>query len=790
MTAAGPPATGATATAVRPAAAPEPVGPAGGAARRGWRAAGLFVAVEAVLLGLIAAWQPRFFYYDDLQVQYIPVWRWLGERVTSGGVPQIDPDQGSGGALVADLQYGVLDPLHWLLALAVSHVDDMNLVAWGLHLLVVVVLGLGTTVLATHLGARPVWAAAAALGAVNCGFLLWFASWWPAGWSAAWVPWLWWALSSRSRWALPVAVLASYALMTSGYPYVLPFTGVMVLGVLAEQLVRRREQDLRPLVARVVAAAGGALLGATGLITASALTPLSQRSQAPADPFGNPGTYIPNLLDVLLGGSTTSPSIVGWWGDRLPPSVTAIAWFVLPTLALVRWRARPDGLSWWRAPGVVPALALCLVAVVATQTPTIVADLRYPFRYVLVLEVTAPLLVAVLASRCGLVTTRRRLLVAAGLLCVQAGLAVSRTPALLRWHALLLLLGLLVLGAVAVLRRREGGDEADQGDEADEVRPAGPSGWARTAVALPVLALLVTAVAPLTSIGTAIDYQAVDARAIGEEPSGLPARGVYESDLWPSRASEFEAVSQGVDLDATVIWWPGPGSDRGALQGAPVGSAGLITGMRTGYGYTSLGHDGWANRWCADLVGQLNACPAPQDRLLEQVPGTDVTWLEALSKDVVLLDDRAPEEMRAGLERQYEQVREDRGFLRYERRDPTPGRVTWTSADVESVAAVDVAPETETYRVSWTGDDARLLARIPWWPGYEASLDGRPVDLEVVEDTAVAVALPDGGGSGELTISYHRPRAALGHVAVAVGAVLALAGLALGLLPRRRTRTG
>ncbi|NYJ04624.1 hypothetical protein [Petropleomorpha daqingensis] len=760
--------------------------------RDGWRAAGLFAGVEAVFLLLVHWWQPRFFYFDDLQAQYIPAWRWMGEHLTSGGPPLIDPDQGSAGAWVADLQYGVLDPLHWLLALVVSHVDNLNLVAWGLKLLVVVVLGLGTTVLATHLGARPLWAAAAAVGAANSGFMLWFAtSWWPAGWGTAWLPWLWWGLSSRSRWSVPVAVVAAYALVTSGYPYALPFTGIMVVSVVGMRLLRpRAAEDVRALVVRVVAAAGGALLGSSGLLTASALTPFSQRSEGgTGDPFGNAGTYIPNLLDVLLGGNTTSPSVVGWWGDKLPPPVMATAWFVLPVLALIRWKARPDGLPLWRARGVVPAAVLCAVAVAATQTPTVLFDLRYPFRYVVVLQVTLPLLVAVLASRCGLVLTLRRLLLAAVLLLAQGGLALSRTPVLWKWHALAIVLGLGVLAVVALSQRSRSRRPAAAGEQAGS---PGRVWWQRAGLLTAVLMLAATALAPLASIGTAIGYQRVDARAAGAEPTGLPARGVYDTNVWPSLASDFEAASQGVGLNATVIWWGDAGMDRGALRGAAVGNAALLAGIRPGYGYTSLGQAGWADRWCADFVGQVTGCPDPVSRLLEQVPGTDLTWLEALSKDVVLLDERAPAEIRAAYERSYQRVGDDRGFLRYERIDPTPGRITWTSPAVTSVEAVTVGEESESYRVSWDGDDARLFARIPWWPGYEATLDGKPVDLQVVDRTALMVALPAGHGDGILRIEYHRPRATLGLLAVGAGAIAAVAALAAAVfgVPRfGRSRT-
>jgi hypothetical protein len=752
--------------------------------RRGLRAAGLFLAADALLMLLVGLWQPRFFYIDDMQAQYLPVWRWLGDRTGLGGPPLIDPDQGSGGAFVADLQYGVLDPVHWVLTALVAQIDDLNLAAWGLKTLVVVVLGLGTTVLATHLGARPVWAAAAAVGAANGGFLLWFgSSWWPSGWGTAWLPWLWWALSSRSRWSVPAAAAAAYLLMTSGYPYVLPFAGVVVVGVLAEHVLRAgrgagvRALLDRPLLARLGAGAGGALLGAPGLLTASVLTPLSQRSQADPDSFGNPGTFVPNFLDVLLGGPTTSPAVAGWWGQILPPPVMATAWFVLPVLALVRWGHRPDGEAPWRGRGIATAGLLTLAALAATQTPTIVADLRFPFRYVVVVQLVLPLLVAVLASRCGVSTAPRRLALAGGLLLVQAAVSVSRSPSLWRWHLLAALVGLAALATLALLGRRI------------PPREKGAPLRARNAAALALVALVLTAAAPLVSIRAAVSYQAVGALAVGEEPTGLPARAVYESELWPSTAAEFRAASQGVGLNATVVWWGGAGADRGALVGVPIGSAGLLAGIRAGYGYTSLGQAGWADRWCADFIGQLTACPAPEERLLETVPGTDVSWLLALSKDVVLLDDRAPDRVLEEFGRQYRLVGEDRGFLRFERVDPTPGRITWVSEAVTSVEALEVAEETESYQVEWSGDGGRVFARIPWWPGYTATLDGQPVPIEVVDGTAVAVALPSGEGSGTLEIRYERPRQTAGRAAVVLGALVTVAALGLGLAPRRRSRT-
>ena len=777
-------------TSQRPRHAPaaRTTAPAGGPGRRrgDWTAAGLFLLAEALLLAVVRLWQPRFFYIDDKAAQYLPVWHWLGGE-PGARLPAIDPDQGSAGNFVGDLQYGVLDPFHWGLATVISRMDGLNAAGWGLHVLAVTVLGLGIVALARHYGAGVVWSAAAAVGAANSGFLFWFASsWWPAAWGTAVLPWLWWALVTRSRAGLLTAALAGYLVATSGYPYSLPFAGLIVVAVGLEKALHDR--SVRTLwssayLLRALAAGGGLLMAAPGLLAASAMTPYTQRATLPVGDLGSTGEFIPNLLDVIIGGPTLNAQVTGWWGDLLPSASMAAAWFVLPVLALVD-RQRVRALGGLRGvPGVTTGLVLAGCALLATQLPTVVGGLRYPFRYAVVLQVVLPLVVAVLASRAGLRFSRGQVLLAVSLLVGQAVLATARTPDLVVWHVAAALAGIaVVLGLRALHRRRS----AQQAPTAVGPAPAEEEGTGRR-VGVAAVVLLATALAPLVSIGAAIAVGDEFAAERGGQPSGRPANALYEAVVWPADVAGFRAAAVEPGLNASVLHWGSSGFDRGLSAGVPLGSAALFSDIRPGYGYTSVGQGGWAERLCQDYLGQSATCPDAAQRLLATVPGTDRTWLDATSKDVLLLDTDAPPEIYESLEDGWRRVGRDGDFDRFEREEPTEGRITVVGDAVTELDALAVGPEEERYAVSWTADgDRRLVTRSPWWPGYEATVDGQPLDVQVVDGTLLAVELPAEGGSGELVIGYVPPGLTAGLVAVAVGA---LGVVALAVLEDRRGRS-
>ena len=740
----------------------------------GWRAAGLYLGGLAVFL-VVMRWRfPRFFYIDDKQLQYLPVFRYLGQEADGLRPPFLDPDQGMAGNFVADPQYGVLDPVHWLIHRSLLLTGDLNAASWLLSVFSLSVLGLGVCALATQYRVRPVWAAAAALGTATSGWMLFVgASWWPLTWGTALLPWLWWGLAARSRAAAAVAALTSYLLVSSGYPYALPFAVALGIAVLAERLlledrVRGGARELtqrlltRSTLGPLLAAAGGALAGSANLWVVRGLTDVTQRAGMDIPPVGNVGTFVPNLLDAVLGGPTLFGQASGWWGGALLPlPVMVTAWFAVPLLALAPWRTAV------RTRGVPTALALTALSALATQTTTEIGSFRFPVRYLVDLQLFLPVL-TVLLLRPGLVLTRGRVLLAGSLVVGQLLLAISRTPALVGGHVLAAAAVLAGLAAVV----------------AGERVPGRRAGSVLVAAAL----LLGVALLPQVTARTAVAYE----RVRFEDPSaGLPRLGAHDSNTWPALVSEFEQRAWQPGLDATVLAWGGAGPDLGLSSGVLLGSASLLSGTTPGFGYTSIGQRSWADRWCTDYLGQVGQCPGAEQRLLATAPGTDLTWLEVMAKDDVLLSDSTPaviEDRLVGSGRW--RVAEQRGaYTRLVRTDPMPGRATWNDDGVQSLQPVQVAAESQSYDVQVDATTAqRIVFRDVWWPGYRATLDGAEVPTSSFDGSLVQVELPPGDYTGRLAVTYRPAGLTAGLVAAGIGLVLAFAGVLLALLPAGRAR--
>jgi hypothetical protein len=732
-------------------------------------AVGLYGLGQLAVLASVYLTYPRFFYLDDKQVQYIPVFHWLGERVAAEGRPTlVDPDQGMAGAFAADLQYGVLDPAHWLIARWVSSFEGLNAAAWGLSGLAVLVLGTGSVVLARALGARPWLAASAGVGASSTGFLLWIgASWWPAVWASAFVPWLLWGLLGRRWWTTAALAPVAYLMAAAGYPYVFFAAGVVVLGAVVEGGLAGRRGERRPtlLVGKLLAGLGGSLAALPGLLLVTGMAPYTGRSGAPDVALGNEGAFIPNALDVLLSGPTLLGSVDGYWGLIAPAPLLAAAWFAVPGAALVDWRRA------WLVPGVPTLLALVVVGVLMTQLPTYVGGFRYPFRYLAIAQPAAAVLLAVALSRAPLLT-RRRLALAAGLLLAQALLSVARAPDLSAWHigaALLLAAGTaaLVLGLVPN-------------------RAAGRR-WRALAAAV---ALAVTVVVPWYGIRTSIAVEAELSVTAGRPVEGLPATPVFRGEDLPASVQQFEDNAWQPGLRATVISWGPRGPLRGLANGILDGSANLLADVESGFGYTSLGQAAWQQLWCTNHVGVIGiSCGDALDKLLRVAPGTDQRWVDLLSQDRVLLSDTAPPELRAHFDTGWRELTARRGYTLYERPDPLVGRVTWRSG-VETLQAERVEDETQAYTVGTGPDGGSLVLRDPWWPGYVAELDGREIPVESVDGVSLLVRLPADVTDGRLTVTFAPSEVSLLPLAWTAAVVVAGAGLVLAhpLPARRRTR--
>ncbi|MGY1662211.1 hypothetical protein ACI78Q_13420 [Geodermatophilus sp. SYSU D00705] len=723
-----------------------------------------YLALQGLVLLALARTAPRFFYLDDSLAQFLPMMWWLGRNAQGGRPPILDPEQGMGGNVLGDMQYGGLDPLHWLMQALAATSEDFLVVSFLFGAVSVTWLGLGSlAVLLTH-RVPVVLAVAGAVGTASSGFFLWYgSSWWPLLWSVAWLPWFWFGLVGRGAPGVLVVGVASWALLTSGNPYVLFFVVLLVVGHLVE---RRRAAGAwrgvldRDLVVRAVSAVGGCIVALPTLLTAVQLSSVMGRPEG--DPvIGNVGFAVSNLADVVLGGATLMGQTNAWSGNigLVPAMATMLV--ALPALAFVDWRGAVA------ARGVVPAGLVYVGAVVATQLPTTVAIFRYPVRYVVVAEVFLPalVLIALVAARR---VTRTRVRVAAGIVLAQFLLACFRAPVFYKWHVLALLVAAAGLTALVVHLagtrfRREAG----------------------------VLVALLVTIAPLVSLQMMVSVQERVDAIEGTDSGGQPFRALANAYWFGTRAGDYEERSVLTGATATAITF-GFDADWGWSSGVLVGNANLAAGLRPGFGSLAVWHDGVNEHWCRTYQGAT--CSTPE-QLLAPAGDTQVSWLELLSSDTVLLDDSAPPEIREHFNSAWRTVGTDGPWTVYERDDVLPGRITAASGVSVSLEgwSSDVARTNgpmDSYVVSTGDDPGRLAFRIPYYPGLQATLDGRPLEVTSVEDAALAIDVPAGVTDGRLDISFRPVGVALLTPAVLTGLlVIALAGGAV-VVGDRRARHG
>ncbi|MGY1715106.1 hypothetical protein ACI78R_11660 [Geodermatophilus sp. SYSU D01106] len=722
---------------------------------------GAYVVAQVAQLAALRSLDARFFWLDDAQSQFGPMTWWLGRNLEGGRPPLMDPEQGMAGNLAADMQYGVLDPLHWGLQALAAQTDDFLTMAWGFALLCVLLLGSGVLALLRHHRVAPWLAVAGALGVASSGFYLWYgSSWWPLLWSVAWLPWFWWALQRRGVLGPLVLGLATWALLASGNPYVLFFAGAAYVLHLAE---RFRDGGLPAVLDRdgwthLAAAVGGLVLALPTLLTTVQISGVISRLGA--DPVvGNAGFAVPNLVDVLLGGPTLMAQTNAWGGDLgLVPAMTTMT-IAVPVLALVDWRRA------LRAPGVLTVLGVVVLAAVFTQLPTTVSVFRYPLRYVVVLQVLLPVL-SLVAVTAAPHLTRRRWQLAGILVLAQVLLACFRAPVFLRWHAVALVLVAAALAAFALRLRAPG----------RRVRAA-------AAVALVVLTSLPVLLGELMMVSL---QDRVDVLESADRPDGMPFRALYPGWQLGTTVEEYRDRSVLTDGSATVLTFDLP-EDLGWADGVLAGNGNLAADFRAGTGSFAVWQRHVNEHWCQDFRGIT--CGDPGE-LLEVEPTTGEAWIDLLAQDTVLLDRDAPAALREHFERAWTRVGEAGAHVEYRRDDDLPGRVT--SADGVEVSQPEggfrlaYADEPmDTYRVSTGAEGGTVVLRIPAWPGLEATLDGRTLPLDTVDGAVLRVEVPAGTDAAELVVRYLPVGQRILLPAVAIGA-LAVVGAALAAGRSRR----
>ena len=304
----------------------------------------LAVAVLTAAMALIPALRDhRFYLTDDSAAQFLPSWYHLGELLRSGQFPLLDPTLWAGGNIAAEALFGIWNPVLLATMVFVSLVPNLVVASVVVKAFFLVLLALGVYGLAREYDVTPGFAAVAAVTVPFAGVTLYFdAASWASGLTAfAFVPWFWWTLRRSARGELTplVPFVAGYLAMTAGNPYGALGSCLAVVGLVVEFAWSRRWAPVRRTLL------GGIAVGLVAPLTYLPLVLTQSVTYRNDSKIGNSGLMVPGLGDLL---NASTPSFAAWVDAFEHPYLTVpatyLAWYALPLLPWLRYRAIVDAL--------------------------------------------------------------------------------------------------------------------------------------------------------------------------------------------------------------------------------------------------------------------------------------------------------------------------------------------------------------------------------------------------------------------------------------------------------------
>lgn len=680
------------------------------------RSIGLVAVFVAVLCSLPVLVNPSFYFSDDSAAQFLPMWHVLGERLLRGDWPlMLDVDSWMGGNLAAESLFGVWNPVQLLDYVLVVWLGDLAVAATVVKTQFLIILAVGVHVLSRSYGANRACASVLGVALPVSGFVLYFqAATWAGGLMGfAWLPWAWWSLRRLSEGGTPLLpFLFCYLCVSAGDPY-----GALALCLLFAALVVEfrlapdgtRAVPGRRAVVRVVWV--GVAVALTMPLIFGPLVAASSVSWRSGFALFNDGLLVPGLSDLAnLSMPSFVPRIQSFGSFRMTVPATYFAWFAVPLAAWLDWRVL---LASWRRCAAPLLLAGCYLLL--CLGPSHVWLFRWPLRHVAVLYLALSVVLAVVISS-GLRTDRVRVRVACtvGTLVVGFYLSFSAWPGELIRH--LVALG-LISGLVLVIMR---------------------GSWP-LAVAL--------------HIGTAC--------ALALQIAWYPINRDVANYHFPTRVDEIREQWAGLRRGTVVqiadreLVPADEVASRAAWNDLLFGNMHSVAGVPSLTAYTGIGFRALHRRLCLSYYG--STCPRAYGALwtTDEIGAVMADQLKVdhvvVQRDVVEVHLPPPG---------WRIAERTRRITRLDRIAPSP----WSTGRVSVARGISVVSdrlhgqrqETIHFR-RIDGREADLVFARLDWPGYRATVDGRPVPVTSTSAGLVHVRIPPGTGPGELRLSWTPP---------------------------------
>jgi len=710
----------------------------------------LAAVVGAVLMALPLLHDPAAYFRDDMETYFVPTLVAVGRTIwATGEVPLLTLHTWLGGNLAGEFQYGLFNPILLLLYACLPVFATQDAAAAFLVIALGAVLASGAFALGRALRLDVPLAHTLAAAIAGNGFLcLWFAaSWFPGFSSSAFMVWAmaFLILAPRRPGAFVAAASAVFLMATSGWPH-----AVIALGVFTAVWIVIQLRDAKWREAVDIGGAALLGLGAAAVAIGPFLGVIAMADRAAV--VGNNGLLVANLRDVLSLSNPLHFGVFQLFGSRAQLVIAPlfyVAWFILPLAAFIDWAKIR-----WAEPRIATWAILAGLMLIATQGPSQALWMRYPIKFLPYFHIAILVLALLILQHAGLaaVTRRRR----GVLLLILAAMVLS---ALQSFPALLLLqLGLAGLfGQAALILQRDGAGHPRQ-----------------VGMALACTTLLVAVgIRLLTPSPLFPEVQVVGAFRVPREIAiQAPLTSV-------PNAYELHLSAPDAPRDAATPFAEAMTSQIGLAQGRA-----LVNG------YSPIGHRGLVDLLCVGDTARW-PCPNAFARLLRTDPGSGSTFADLMRLDtLVLLRDADFARVSADVPGSWTTQRETPFAVAYRRTLPNadlPGSLSWVPDGIraETVGAATARREVVRLTLETSAPGPLVFAR-PFWEGYAATLNGRPVPVRPLAGIFVSIDLPTDARSGELVLTFSPKGLLAGSIVSLVSVVLVLLYAGWMVLSSRR----
>ena len=702
----------------------------------------VFTGVTMLLVKLV--WRGFTFWGDNAE-SFLPLWHMWGTAIREGR-PFLFDHTGWGGAnVVGEAAYELFNPFTAINAVFISFFDNLGVAGLLVATEVMVILGWGIYGVARSYGARRIAAVIVGCVAPFAGFTLFYeaGNWLSGLMSITWTVHFWWASRSFARrrisplWPFLFGSLAALL----GSPYAMVGILVVLLAVGLELLIKRDLRRFGGLV--LIGLAVGTMLLLAFIALAYAM-PLTARD--PATAFAANGNYLaPTLSDLTaLSAPTYLPRISAWGktADIVPS--TYAAWFILPLLPWLRYGVLRE----WRR--LFSLYAFGGVFLLLTLGPDKIWLFRWPIRFSEYFYAALFVVMAVLLSR-GFDRRRTRLKIVLTLAVVTAGAYMSwASSPQIPWHFVIALAIVVLLILMFAGYRR----------------------WELRGVA--VIAMVGTLFFALVQAGL-FGWSQQHVTAAADQPPPPLISTVKE------RSSMFQGrVLQVADLASLS------GTDAVARGDFVFGNVAAAAGIQSMNRYTGINFVAFANAMAFDYRGSVNKDVGITyffHDMSEELPApiVDVLGVDTL----VVAKDKFDFAQLAEYDRGWHVVDDDEYRVVLVRDEPVAHPVLHAIGDV-AISDAKEKGEDVVFRANASEDAKVVLDRLAW-PGYTATLDGKPLKVTQESFGLLTVVLP-AGSEGVVRVGYEVPGLRAGGIGAGIGVVLILGYHAVWLIGGRRQR--